>query len=57
VIVQALRERDADLAVLGSHGRSGLRYVLLGSVAEHVLRESPCDVLVVHPKIAGFELP
>ncbi len=37
----------ADLVVLGTHGRSGLPRLLLGSVAEAVLRGSPCDALVV----------
>ncbi len=40
----------ADLIVMGSHGRSGLSRILLGSVAERVVRISPCPVVVVrHP--------
>ena len=35
-----------DLVIVGSHGRSGLRRVLLGSVAEKVVRHAPCSVLV-----------
>jgi nucleotide-binding universal stress UspA family protein len=39
----------AELVVLGTHGRTGLRYVVLGSVAEKVLHHAPCSVLVVRP--------
>lgn len=47
LIAQAVAETRADLVVVGTRGLTGLGYALLGSVAEHVLRESPCDVLVV----------
>jgi universal stress protein A len=46
-IVDAARERGADLVIVGTHGRTGLRHVLLGSVAEKVVRHAPCSVLVV----------
>jgi universal stress protein A len=47
IILQVARDRPADLVVIGSHGRSGLGRVLLGSVAESVVRQAPCPVLVV----------
>jgi universal stress protein A len=37
-----------DLIVMGTHGRTGLAHVLMGSVAEHVVREAACPVLTVH---------
>ena len=46
-LVNAAREEDADLLVTGSHGRTGLDKVLLGSVASHVVSHAPCSVLVV----------
>jgi nucleotide-binding universal stress UspA family protein len=46
-IVQAARQLGADLVVMGIHGRSGLGRLLLGSVAEEVLRRAHCPVLTV----------
>lgn len=46
-ILQVAREVGADLLVLGTHGRSGLARVVLGSVAESVARESPVPVVMV----------
>ncbi len=46
-IVRAAEERGADLLVVGTHGRTGLARLLMGSVAERVLERSPCSVLVV----------
>ena len=46
-IVDAARELGADLIVLGTHGRTGLGRLLLGSVAEEVVRTAPCPVLTV----------
>ncbi|MEW6278156.1 MAG: universal stress protein [Candidatus Eremiobacterota bacterium] len=48
-LVRLAAEEGADLVVMASHGRSGLKRWLLGSVAEAVLRESPCPVLLVRP--------
>lgn len=48
-IVERAEELGADLVVLGTHGRTGLERLLLGSVAERVVRTSPVPVLTVHP--------
>jgi nucleotide-binding universal stress UspA family protein len=47
VLLHEARSRGADLILVGTHGRSGLRRVLLGSIAEGVLRAAPCPVVVV----------
>jgi nucleotide-binding universal stress UspA family protein len=46
-IVGYARDARLDLIVMGTHGRTGLDRILLGSVAEKVLRDAPCSVLVV----------
>ena len=46
-IIQAARDDDVDMIVMGTHGRTGLAHVLIGSVAERVVREAPCPVLTV----------
>jgi len=46
-IVDYAREKGIDLIVLGTHGRTGISYAILGSVAEQVLRRAPCLVLMV----------
>lgn len=48
-IVEHARALAADLIVMGSHGRTGWRGVFLGSVAESVLRDAPCPVMVIPP--------
>jgi nucleotide-binding universal stress UspA family protein len=49
-IVQVAKERDVDLIVISSHGRTGLGRILFGSTAEAVVRHAPCPVLVVKPE-------
>jgi len=50
-IVRYAKQNDIDLIVMGTHGRSGLPHVLLGSVTEKVVRKAPCPVLTVrHPE-------
>ena len=51
-IVDTARDRQADLIVMGTHGRTGLRHMLIGSVAERVVRMAPCPVMVV-PRESG----
>jgi nucleotide-binding universal stress UspA family protein len=45
-IVQTAENRQVDLIIMGTHGRTGLQHILLGSVAEKVVRLAPCPVLV-----------
>jgi len=52
VLVEVARTENADLLVVGSHGRTGLAKLLMGSVASHVTTHAPCNVLVVKPKAA-----
>jgi nucleotide-binding universal stress UspA family protein len=46
-IVQQARQTKSDLIVMGTHGRTGLGRLLMGSVAEQVVRKAPCPVLTV----------
>ena len=46
-IAKVAKESDAGLVIISSHGRSGIKRLLLGSVAERVVRLSPCPVLVL----------
>jgi universal stress protein A len=46
-ILDYAKRQEADLIIMGSHGRRGLKRMILGSVAEHVIRRAPCPVLVV----------
>jgi nucleotide-binding universal stress UspA family protein len=49
--------RDCDLVVVGTHGRTGIRHALLGSVAERVVRRSPVPVLTVRAPAPRHEAP
>jgi universal stress protein A len=51
-VLQAAKRSGANLIVMATHGRRGLRRLVLGSVAEHVVREASCPVLTVSPKAA-----
>jgi nucleotide-binding universal stress UspA family protein len=50
-IVRCAKERDIDLIVMGTHGRGFVAHMVMGSVAERVVRNAPCPVLTVrHPE-------
>jgi nucleotide-binding universal stress UspA family protein len=52
-ILRVAREEGADLIVMGTHGRTGLRHLLLGSVAEAVTRHAPCPVFTLRADVAA----
>jgi nucleotide-binding universal stress UspA family protein len=56
-IVKYAQREKIDLIVLGTHGRSGLARVFMGSVAEAVVRTAPCQVLTIGPKVPANEEP
>jgi universal stress protein A len=56
-IVAYARKHCIDMIVLATHGRSGLAHVLMGSVAESVVRTAPCPVLTVRPEGHQFVMP
>ena len=49
MVEKAVKKADTDLLLLGTHGYSGMAYVLLGTVAGDMLRAAKCDVLIVPP--------
>ena len=51
VLVDVARAEGADLLVVGSHGRTGLAKLVLGSVASHVVAHAPCTVTVVKQRL------
>jgi universal stress protein A len=53
VINEVAAEIDADLIVLKTHGRHGITHLILGSVAEEVVRSAPCAVLSLTPTACG----
>ena len=56
-IVKFAKEIHADVIIVGTHGREGVSRMLMGSVAEHVVRHAPCPVLVVRPQEHDFVVP
>jgi len=56
-ILRYAKQNDIDLIVMGTHGRTGLAHMLLGSVAEKVVRKAPCPVLTVRPPEHEFVMP
>ena len=53
-VVEIAREQKADMIILATHGYTGLKHALLGSVAEKIVRHAPCPVLSVHPEERDF---
>jgi nucleotide-binding universal stress UspA family protein len=56
-IVRYARAHEIDLIAMGTHGRAGIKHVFLGSVAENVVRSSPCPVLTVRHPEHEFVMP
>jgi universal stress protein A len=54
VIAEVAKERNTDLLVIATHGYTGLKHVLMGSIAEQVVRYAPCPVLVVRMQEKDF---
>lgn len=56
-IIQYAKQKDVDLLVIGTHGHGMIAHMLLGSVAEKVVRKAPCPVLTVRPGEHEFVMP
>jgi nucleotide-binding universal stress UspA family protein len=56
-IIRYARENEIDLLVMGTHGRGAIAHILLGSVAEKVVRKAPCPVLTVRHPEHEFVMP
>ncbi len=56
-IIDYAKAEGIDLIVMGTHGRSGIEHILIGNVAEKVVRKSPCPVMTIRPKGKGFKMP
>jgi len=56
-IVRYARDNNIDLLVLGTHGRGAIAHMLMGSVAEKVVRKAPCPVLTVRHPEHEFVMP
>lgn len=50
ILLDAARNDRPDLIVMGTHGRSGVKRLLLGSIAENILRHAECPVVTVHAR-------
>jgi len=56
-IIRQAKTTNTDLIVMGTHGRTGLNHMLLGSVTERVVNGAPCPVLTMRPDACQFSLP
>ena len=52
-LADIIEEKDIDLVVVGTHGRSGVRKLLMGSVAEEIFRQATCPVMTVGPNVVA----
>jgi nucleotide-binding universal stress UspA family protein len=55
VLSEIIRNQEIDLLVVGTHGRTGLGKLVMGSVAEEIFRQSACPVLTIGPRVASTE--
>lgn len=56
-IVEIAMEQQANLIVMGTHGRSGIKHILIGSTSEEVVRAVHCDIIIVKPEKFSFSIP
>ncbi len=56
-IIRYAREKNIDLLVIGTHGRGAIAHMLMGSVAEKIVRKAPCPVLTVRHPEHEFVMP
>ncbi len=56
-IISTTKENDIDMIVIGSHGRTGIVHMMMGSVSEKVVRKAPCPVLIVRKSDQKFTMP
>ncbi|MHC4140190.1 MAG: universal stress protein [Planctomycetota bacterium] len=56
-IISTAKEKEIDMIVIGSHGRTGISHMMMGSVSEKVVRKAPCPVLTVRQPGHKFVMP
>ncbi|MBT3355235.1 MAG: universal stress protein [Candidatus Scalindua sp.] len=56
-IISTAKKKEIDMIVIGSHGRTGLKHMMMGSVSEKVVRKAPCPVLTVRQPGHEFVMP
>jgi nucleotide-binding universal stress UspA family protein len=56
-IIGTAKANDIDMIVIGSHGRTGITHMMMGSVSEKVVRKAPCPVLTVRKSDHKFTMP
>lgn len=56
-IISVAKEKEIDMIVMGTHGRTGIAHIMLGSVSEKIVRKAPCPVLTVRQTGHKFVMP